>query len=67
MLLPPTLSYRKLSLKYHPEKNKFIPVILSAYSHIAECAAFEVVFNDNIPIPYVEVQRIKDYISKIKS
>ena len=50
---------------FHPKKNKFIPVILSAYSHIAECAAFEVVLNDNIPIPYVEIDKVKDYVSKL--
>ena len=52
---------------YHPNEKKFVPVILSGHDCVSECAALEVILNDNIHLPWVEMDRIRDYISKTLS
>lgn len=52
---------------FHPTENKFVPVILSANGmFVSECAALDVVFNNNDSLPWIEIERIKHYVSKIK-
>ena len=33
---------------------------------VSECAALDVVFNNNDSLPWIEIERIKHYVSKIK-
>ena len=51
---------------YHPTENKFVPVSLYASNEVGQCAALEVVLNDNISIPWMEIDKVKDYISILK-
>ena len=51
---------------YHPEENKFVPVILAGGDHVAECAALDVVLNNDKPLPWIEIDKVKDYISRLE-
>ncbi len=51
---------------YHPEENKFVPVILRGSEHIAECAALDVVLNNFKPLRWIKIDKVKDYISMLK-
>lgn len=51
---------------YHPKENKFVPVILTGGDHVAETAALEVILDNNKPLPWIEIDKIKDYVSRLK-
>jgi|TARA_B100000902_G_C27256755_1_gene888299 hypothetical protein len=51
---------------FHPTENKFVPVILSTNGmFVSECAALDVVFKNNDSLPWIEIERIKDYVSRL--
>lgn len=51
---------------FHPTENKFVPVILSANDmFVSETAALDVVFNNNESLPWLEIDKVKDYVSKV--
>jgi hypothetical protein len=43
-----------------------VPVILSANGmFVSECAALDVVFNNNKSLPWLEIDKVKDFVAKL--